>query len=116
MQKGGVAQGSRRKNGSLNIQKQGRTWSDEIASNWWGGRAVVDCLFSCAVVIRTACKLICCSYRNKTNLNKNAFCFFMYFLLDGEKYQRHMFPCYFPQPRRFLNVDVVSIQACFSAA
>ena len=75
MQKGGVAQGSRRKNGSLNIQKQGRTWSDEIASNWWGGRAVVDCLFSCAVVIRTACKLICCSYRNKTNLNKNALLF-----------------------------------------
>ena len=110
MQKGGVAQVSRRKNGSLNIQKQGRTWSDEIASDRWGRRAGVS------VVIRTACKLICCSYRNKTNLNKNAFCFFMYFLLGGQKYQRHRFPCYFPQPRRFLNVDVVSIQACFSAA
>ena len=79
MQKGGVAQGSRRKNGSLNIQKQGCTWSDEIASDRCRARAGVDCLFSRCVVIRTACKLICCSYRKKTNLNKNAFCFFMYF-------------------------------------
>ena len=79
MQNRGVAQVSRRKNGSLNIQKQGYTLIDEIASDWWGGRAGVDCLFSRGVVIRTACKLICCRYRKKTNLNKNAFCFFMYF-------------------------------------
>ena len=79
MQKGGVAQVLRRKNGSLNIHKQGCTWSDEVANDWWGGRAGVDCLFYHCVVIRTACKLICCSYINKTNLSKNAFCFFMYF-------------------------------------
>ena len=116
MQNRGVAQVSRRKNGSLNIQKQGCTWSDEIASDRCGGRAGVDCLFSRCVVIRTACKLICCSHRKKTNLNNNAFLFLYVFLLGGEKYQRHRFPCYFPQPRRFLNMDVVSIQACFSAA
>jgi hypothetical protein len=110
------AQGWIRKNGLLKIQKQDRMWSEETSSDWWGaGGTVSNVYFARVVVIKTACKLIWCSYRNKTNLKKNTFCLFRYFY-SMEKYIRATGFLIIFHSRGFLNVDVVSIEACFSAA